>query len=83
MDKSKISQKQVMTFIQQISKLEPIEFFGLVNLFSISLDKEDKTPKDFYELLNEVVERYFNKDRKFRRKVDKILKAATSKEKKK
>lgn len=80
-DKTKISQKQVLKLINKIRQLEPIEFIGLLNLFSISLDSEEKEPKDFYELLDEVIEKYFTKDRKFRRKVDKILNAATSKEK--
>lgn len=81
-DKKKISRTEVLKLINKISKLEAIEFMGLLRLFSIQPYDSKDEPRDFYELLDEFIEKYYSSNRDYRRKIDKILKAVNSKEKK-
>ena len=78
MDKTKISQKKVLKLINKISKLEPIEFMGLAKLLKVSMGDSQKESeiRDFYELLDELLEKYYEADKKTRKQIDKILNAA-------
>ena len=77
MDKTKISQKKVLKLINKISKLEPIEFMGLAKLLKVSMGDSQKESeiRDFYELLDELLEKYYEADKKTRKQIDKILNA--------
>lgn len=67
-------------FLMQVSKLEPIEFIGLANLFGADLLEEDqKTPRDFSDVLRDVISKYKTLDRKKKREVDGLLKSVNSK----
>lgn len=78
MDKTKISQKKVLKLINKISKLEPIEFMGLAKLLKVSMGDplKESEIRDFYELLNELLEKYYEADKKTQKQIDKILNAA-------
>lgn len=78
MDKTKISQKKVLKLINKISKLEPIEFMGLAKLLKVSMGDPQKESeiKDFYELLDDLLEKYYETDKKTQKQIDKILNAA-------
>lgn len=75
-----ISNKKTLNLIQQLSNLEPIEFIGFCRLFGVSIVEENGAPKDFYEILDELIEAYALKERKFRKEADAILRAAVRKE---
>ena len=62
------TEKDYMKVLSLISKLEPIEFFGLMRLFNIQLLKEDQTPKDFNELMNDCTQVWLVLSRTQRRK---------------
>lgn len=78
MDKTKISQKKVLKLINKISKLEPIEFMGLAKLLKVSMGDllKESEIRDFYELLDELLEKYYEADKKTQKQIDKILNAA-------
>lgn len=75
-----ISNKKTLKLIQQLSNLEPVEFVGFCRLFGVSIVEENGMPKDFYEILDELIEAYILKERKFRKEADAILRAAVRKE---
>lgn len=68
-------EKEFTKTLTLISKLEPVEFIGLMRLFNIKLMRDDdKTPKDFNELLNEFTEIWLKMNRKQRRNLVLFLK---------
>ena len=68
------TEKDYMKVLSLISKLEPIEFFGLMRLFNIQLLKEDQTPKDFNELMNDFTQVWLGLNRKQQRNLKIFLK---------
>lgn len=68
----------VEKFILEVSKLEPIEFFGLTKVFNIELVEDDdkKTPRKFEEVLSEILDKYIRLSRKQRRTITKMVKSA-------
>ena len=68
------TEKDYIKVLSLISKLEPIEFFGLMRLFNIQLLKEDQTPKDFNELMNDFTQVWLELNRKQRRNLKIVLK---------
>jgi uncharacterized pyridoxal phosphate-containing UPF0001 family protein len=75
------SEREFQNFINMVSKLEAIEFLGLVNIFNIELFKKDKekSPKTFEEIFSELMDRYIKASPLQRKNVTKILKAAVDK----
>ena len=75
------SERDFQNFILIVSKLEPMEFMGLVRIFNIDIfeDNAEKTPKTFEQILSEVLDAYVKASRLQRRNLMKILKAATRK----
>lgn len=73
---SRPSEKNLQKFILQVSKLEAIEFLGLLKIFNIDIvnNDEEKTPKKFEELLSEVIDKYIMLSRTQRRNIMKIIK---------
>lgn len=68
------TEKDYMKVLSLISKLEPIEFFGLMRLFNIQLLKEDQTPKDFNELMNDFTQVWVGLNSRQRRNLKIFLK---------
>lgn len=75
------SEREFQNFINMVSKLEAIEFLGLVNIFNIELFKKDeeKSPKTFEEIFSELMDKYIKASPLQRKNVIKILKAAVDK----
>jgi hypothetical protein len=71
-----ISEKDFQKFLLQVSKLDALEFLGLVRIFNIEIFKDDekKTPREFEELLSDVLDMYVKLDRKQRRTIMKTIK---------
>ena len=60
--------------IELITELEPVEFIGLARVLCIDIiNKEDKTARDFYEVLNDIVDKFNTLARKQRREILSIL----------
>lgn len=61
-------------FLIQLSKLEPVEFIGVAHLCGARLLQEDnKTPRDFADILRDVLNKYQTLNRKKRRELGKVL----------
>lgn len=76
--RSNPSEKEFYRFTQLVSKLEAIEFMGLVRVLNVDIFKQDadKTPKSFEEILSEVIDKFIQASPLQRRNIMKILKAA-------
>jgi len=74
-----ISQKQMNQFIRYIPQLEPQEFVGLAKLLGVVVveDDEDKTPREFADVLEDVLEAFTKLNRKRRREFMTLLKQVT------
>lgn len=60
--------------IELITKLEPVEFIGLARVLCIDIiNKEDKTTRDFYDVLNDIVNKFNTLARKQRREILSVL----------
>mgnify|MGYP000919816192 FL=1 len=66
-------------FLIQLSKLEPVEFIGVAHLCGARLLQEDnKTPRDFADILRDVLNKYQTLNRKKRRELEKALTQSNS-----
>lgn len=66
-------------FLIQLSKLEPVEFIGVAHLCGARLLQEDnKTPRDFADILRDILNKYETLNRKKRRELEKILAQSNS-----
>lgn len=60
--------------IELITKLEPVEFIGLARVLCVDIiNKEDKTARDFYDVLNDMVNKFNTLARKQRREILSVL----------
>ena len=60
--------------IELITKLEPVEFIGLARVLCVDIiNKEDKTTRDFYDVLNDIVNKFNTRARKQRREILSVL----------
>ena len=60
--------------VELITKLEPIEFIGLARVLCVDIiNEEDKTTRDFYAMLNDIVDKFNTLARKQRREILSIL----------
>lgn len=61
-------------FLIQLSKLEPVEFIGVAHLCGARLLQEDnKTPRDFADILRDILNKYQTLNRKKRRELEEVL----------
>ena len=66
-------------FLIQLSKLEPVEFIGVAHLCGAHLLQEDnKTPRDFADILKDILDKYETLNRKKRRELEKTLAQSNS-----
>ena len=75
------SEKEFQNFINYASKLEAMEFMGLVRILNVDVFKNDKekTPRSFEEIFSEVMDKFIQASPMQRKNVLKILKAAVHK----
>lgn len=60
--------------IELITKLEPVEFIGLARILCIDIINEgDQTTRDFYDVLNDIVNKFNTLARKQRREILSVL----------
>lgn len=76
------------TFLSLIKKLEPVEFIGLARILQINLTRPTSDvntsescpsaePRDFYEILDDIIKKYAELPRKPRRQILKMLREVT------
>ena len=60
--------------IELITELEPVEFIGLARILCIDIiNEEDKTTRDFYDILNDIIDKFNTLARKQRREILSVL----------
>ena len=79
--KNNPSEKEFQNFVNYTSKLEAMEFMGLVRMLNVDIFKNDKekTPKSFEEIFSEVMDKFIQASPMQRKNIMKILKAAVHK----
>ena len=61
-------------FLTQLSKLEPMEFIGVAHLCgALVLQEDNKTPRDFADILKDILDKYETLNRKKRRELERTL----------
>lgn len=60
--------------IELITGLEPVEFIGLARVLCVDIiNEEDKTTRDFYDILNDIIDKFNTLARKQRREILSVL----------
>ena len=60
--------------VELITKLEPVEFIGLARVLCVDIiNEEDKTTRDFYDILNDIIDKFNTLARKQRKEILSIL----------
>ena len=73
-----INDKQLLKFLDSITKLSSIEFLGIVNMLNIKIfeDEELKQPREFEFLISDLIDEYITLNRTQRVNLDKIINKA-------
>ena len=79
--KNNPSEKEFQNFVNYTSKLEAMEFMGLVRMLNVDIFKNDKekTPRNFEEIFSEVMDKFIQASPMQIKNIIKILKAAVHK----
>ena len=68
-----LNPEKLVQFVHLICKLDELEVIGLTNLMGISLMDGDQKPRNFEEVLSEIINSYITMDDKKRKKIDYVL----------
>lgn len=61
-------------FMELLIRLEAVEFLGLCKFLGVKLMEDSKTPRDFADLLSDLMEKFQNLNRTRQRELLQILK---------
>lgn len=72
------TEKQLLHFVSQITKLSEIEFLGLARMLNIPLvqQDEDKTPRQFEYIMSDLIDKYISLSKTQKKNLKKILHTA-------
>lgn len=76
-----ITGEKLQEFIRCVSLLSEVEFLGVAKILTVSIVKEDHTPRAADEILGDMIDTFVFLNRKKRRDLMKILKQITKKRK--
>lgn len=76
-----ITGEKLQEFIRCVSLLSEVEFLGVAKILTVSIAKEDHTPRAADEILGDMIDTFVFLNRKKRRDLMKILKQITKKRK--
>lgn len=71
---NEISPKNALKFIEEIGKLEEVEFFGLVRLLGVKLVDDEKQPREFESVFSDIFDRFIKLPRIKRKEIMNMLK---------
>ena len=78
-----VNEKEFMSFVEKVSKLETMEFLGVARILSVPLviESEDKDiekaqGREFDAILSDMMDAYISLNRTQRRNLDAIIKKA-------
>lgn len=75
--KMKAKENLNMQFMREVAKLEFTEFLGVARILKVNLVDEDKKPREFVDVFEELVKKYSESSRSRRRELLGIIKAIT------
>ena len=64
-----------MKFIEALTKLQPVEFAAVARILNVRLLNEDKEPRDFTEVLNDIMQHFGGLSRAAKRNLIRVVKA--------
>ena len=73
-NKNKVSSKIVINFLELVTQLEPIEFVGLSKILCVSLVNQKNEPRNFEDILSDMIDNFISTGRKQRKDIIKVLK---------
>lgn len=75
-NKNNVSSKIVINFLELVTQLEPIEFVGLSKILCVSLVNEKNDPREFEDILSDMIDKFISTGRKQRKDIIKVLKGS-------
>lgn len=72
--KNKVSSKIVIDFLELVTQLEPIEFVGLSKILCVPLVNQKNEPREFEDILSDMIDKFISTRRKQRKDIIKVLK---------
>ena len=76
MSKDKVSSKGFTDFLEEVIKLEPIEFIGLAKVLCAPVMDNNKEPREFEDILSDMMDNFISTGRRQRRDILKMIKEA-------
>ena len=73
-NKNNVSSKTVINFLELVTQLEPIEFVGLSKILCVSLVNQKNEPRNFEDILSDMIDKFISTGRKQREDIIKVLK---------
>ena len=73
-NKNKVSSKIVINFLELVTQLEPIEFVGLSKILCVPLVNQKNEPREFEDILSDMIDKFISTGRKQRKDIIKVLK---------
>ena len=73
-NKNKVSSKIVINFLELVTQLEPIEFVGLSKILCVPLVNQKNEPREFEDILSDMIDKFISTGRKQRKDSIKVLK---------
>lgn len=76
MSKDKVSSKVFTEFLEEVIKLEPIEFIGLAKVLCAPVMDSNKELREFEDILSDMMDNFISTGRRQRRDILKMIKEA-------
>ena len=73
-NKNNVSSKTVINFLELVTQLEPIEFVGLSKILCVTLVNQKNEPREFEDILSDMIDKFISTGRKQREDIIKVLK---------
>lgn len=76
MSKDKVSSKALTEFLEEVIKLEPIEFIGLAKILCAPVVDDNKDVRSFEDILSDMMDNFISTGRRQRRDILQMIKQA-------
>lgn len=73
-DKSRVSSKTFLSFIEEVSKLSEVEFVGLSKILCVPILDKDKNERPFEEILSDMMDKFLMIKRRKRKEILNMIK---------
>ena len=73
-DKSRVSSKTFLSFIEEVSKLSEVEFVGLSKILCVPILDKDKNERPFEDILSDMMDKFLMIKRGKRKEILNMIK---------